>query len=58
MIKGIIFFLGLWAFVTGGVNVWRTLKGKEKWDVVKCAAFGAITAIITLVILVVIVVLF
>lgn len=58
MIKGIIFFLALWAVVTGGINVWRSLTGKEKWDTIKCVWFGAVTCVITFIIVTVMVVLF
>ena len=58
MIKGIIFFIGLWAFVTGAIGVWRQLNGKERWSLVKICLAGAFTALLTLVILVVIVTLF
>ena len=58
MIKGIIFFLGLWAVITGGINVWRSLTGKEKWDTIKCVWFGALTCAITFIILIGIVAVF
>mgnify|MGYP006286374953 CR=1 FL=1 len=58
MIRGIIFFLALWAFVTGGIGFWRQLNGKEKWSLVKTCAYGALTATIALVVLLVIVFLF
>lgn len=58
MIKGIIFFLALWAFVTGAIGVWRQMNGKERWSLVKICSYGAATAILAFVILVGIVVLF
>lgn len=58
MIKGIIFFLGLWAFVTGCIGVWRQMTGKERWSTVKVCSYGAATALLAFVILVGIVILF
>lgn len=58
MIKGIIFFLGLWAFVTGAIGVWRQMSGKERWSLVKVCTYGSVTAIVAMVILVSIVILF
>jgi len=31
MIKMIILFLAVWAFVTGAIGTWRQLNGKERW---------------------------
>jgi len=58
MIKGIIFFLGLWAVVTGGIGVWRQMNGKERWSLVKICSYGAATALLALIILVGVVILF
>lgn len=46
--RGIIFFLIVWALVAVGINVWRSLTGKEKWNTIKCISYGAITSIIAL----------
>lgn len=58
MIKGIIAFLALWAFVTGAIGLWRTSSGREKINVINCAIFGFLTAILAFAILIGIVVLF
>ena len=58
MIKGIIFFLAFWAFVTGAIGLWRQMNTKERWSTVKLGAYGLLTAIVTFAILVGIVVLF
>ena len=58
MIKGIIFFLALWAVVTGGIGLWRQMNGKERWSLVKICSYGAVTALLALVVLVGIVILF
>lgn len=58
MIKGIIFFIALWAFITGAIGVWRQMSGKERWSLVKICSYGAATALLALLILVVIVILF
>lgn len=48
MIRGIIFFLIVWSAVAFGINLWRGLTGKEKWNTIKCISYGAITAVIAL----------
>ena len=58
MIKGIIFFLAFWAFVTGAIGLWRQMNAKERWSTVKLGAYGLLTAVITFFILVGIVILF
>lgn len=58
MIRGFIFFLFVWIAVSVGISLWRGLTGKEKWDIIKCVSYGAITAIIASVFIVSIVVLF
>ena len=58
MIKMIIVFLAFWAFITGAIGAWRNANNKERWSVVKCAAYGGFTALITLIVIIVIVVLF
>lgn len=58
MIKGIIFFLAFWAFVTGGIGLWRQMNGKEKWETFKIAMYGLGTAVVTFVLLTTLVVLF
>lgn len=58
MIKGIIAFLAFWAFVTGGIGLWRQMNSKEKWSTVKIGAYGLATAVITFAIIIAIVILF
>ena len=58
MIRGIIFFLALWAFVTGGINVVRRLTGREMLDTIKCVLYGLATAVLSFSILLCIVFLF
>lgn len=58
MIKMIILFLAVWAFVTGSIGTWRQLNGKERWSLVKIGAYGLLTAVIAFVILASIVILF
>lgn len=58
MIKMIILFIAVWAFVTGAIGTWRQLNGKERWSLVKIGAYGLLTAVITFAILVGIVIVF
>lgn len=58
MIRGIIFFLALWAVVTGGINVVRSLTGREMLDTIKCVVYGLVTALISFVLILLIVFLF
>jgi len=58
MIKGIIAFLALWAFVSGSISLWREISAKERWSLVKLGAYGFVTVSITFVILVGLVILF
>lgn len=58
MIKGVIFFLAFWAFVTGAIGLWRQMNTKERWSTVKLGVYGLLTAVITLAIVVSIVILF
>lgn len=58
MMRMLILFIATWAFVTGGLGVWRQLSGKEKWSIVKTVSYGLFTAVIAFVILSVFVILF
>jgi hypothetical protein len=58
MIRGIILFLALWAVVTGGINVVRSLTGKEMLDTIKCVLYGLMTALLSFIIILFIVFLF
>lgn len=58
MIRGIIFFLALWAVVTGGINVVRSLTGKEMLDTIRCVVYGLMTASIAFALIVTMVILF
>jgi hypothetical protein len=58
MIRGIIFFLALWAVVTGGINVVRSLTGKEMLDTIKCVVYGLMTALVAFALIVTMVILF
>ena len=58
MIRMLFFFVVLWIIVTAGINVWREMKGKERWETVKTLAYGFTTAVITFVLLTIMVVLF
>lgn len=58
MIKGVIFFLAFWAFVTGAIGLWRQMNTKERWSTVKLGVYGLLTAVITFAIVVSIVILF
>ena len=58
MIRSIIFFLALWAFVTGGINVVRRLTGREMLDTIRCVVYGLMTALLTFALIVTMVVLF
>lgn len=56
--KSVILFLTLWAVITGGINVWRSLTGREMFDIIKCVVYGLVTAMLTFGFLLLIVVLF
>ena len=58
MIRGIIFFLALWAVITGGINVVRRLTGREMLDTIRCVVYGLMTALLTFALIVTMVVLF
>lgn len=58
MIRAVIIFLALWAVITGGINVWRSLTGREMFDIIKCVVYGLVTAMLTFGALFLIVVLF
>jgi len=58
MIRMIMFFVLWWALITALISLWRTLKKKEKWNIVKTVSYGAATAAITVVILSLIVIIF
>jgi len=58
MIKAILIFVTLWAFVTGSISMWREISAKERWSLVKLAAYGFVTVAITFAILIGLVILF
>jgi len=58
MIKGIIAFLALWGLVSGTICIWQELGNKQRWSIVKMAAFGFVTVLITFVIVFGLVILF
>jgi hypothetical protein len=58
MIRGVIIFLILWLVITTGINVWRSLTGLEKFDIMKSSVYGLVTAMLTFGTLFLIVVLF
>lgn len=58
MIKGILAFIALWAFVSGSICIWQELSAKERWSLVKLAAYGFVTVAITFAIIAMLVVLF
>ena len=58
MIRSIIFFLALWAVITGGINVVRRLTGREMLDTIRCVVYGLMTALLTFALIVTMVVLF
>lgn len=58
MVRGILFFLIMWALVVGSIASWRALSGKERWSLVKTVTYGGFTAVIALIVIVGIVVLF
>lgn len=58
MIRAVILFLALWAVITGGINVVRSLTGREMLDTIKCVVYGMVTAMLTFGALFLIVVLF
>lgn len=56
--KGIVAFVLLTAIIAGCTLGFRSLAGKEKWELVKLLAFSAGCSIIAVMILTVIVILF
>ena len=58
MIKGILFFIVVWALVSTGIQVFRFLNNMERWDLTKTIAYGSLTAFIAFAIVGSIVVLF
>lgn len=58
MIRMLLFFVVLWIIVTAGINVWREMKGKERWKTIKTVGYGFFTACVTFGLIVLMVVLF
>lgn len=58
MIRMLFFFVLLWIIVTTGINVWREMKGKERWETTKSVLYGLFTATITFGLIVLMVILF
>ncbi|HLP99192.1 MAG TPA: hypothetical protein VK149_12190 [Sideroxyarcus sp.] len=44
MVRGILFFLVVWAAVTVTIAVFRAMSGAEKWSAVKTLAYGGLTS--------------
>lgn len=51
MIGMIIVFVMTFLLVFGGINLFRSMSGKEKWQFTKILAYGIMVAGITVVIL-------
>lgn len=58
MVKGIMFFLAVWAVVATGIVVFRQMTLREKFDVFKLALWSGGTAVVALVLVVGMVVIF
>lgn len=58
MARMILGFVILWACVVVGITAFRSLTGKEKWELVKLLTFTGACAIIAFVLLMALVILF
>lgn len=58
MIRGVLFFLIMWAVITGGINIVRGLTGREALDIIKCVVYGLVTAMLSFGLILLMVVLF
>jgi len=58
MIKGILFFVLVWLLVSVGITVFRSLSGREKFNVITLMSYSAVTALISTVLIVGFVLLF
>lgn len=51
-------FILVWIAVVFGIEIFRSLSGREKWQWVKTLTYGAVCAIIAFVLLMALVILF
>ena len=58
MIRVLFMFVLLFGAFWIGISVFRTLTGKEKWELTKIVVYATICAVLTLLVLVGIVILF
>lgn len=58
MARMIVGFVFVWVAVMVGITAFRSLTGREKWELVKLLTYGATCAIITFVLLMALVIMF
>jgi uncharacterized membrane protein YjfL (UPF0719 family) len=58
MIKMFVVFIVLTVFLMSTISVFRSLTGKEKWEVVKVASYAAAVSVVSVLLLVGFVIIF
>ena len=58
MIRMILVFVVLFVLFWGGINVFRALSGRERWQLTKLAAYSILCAALSTLVLISIVLLF
>jgi hypothetical protein len=58
MIKSLLSFFLLFAIFFMGIEIFRKMTGKEKWDVVKTVSYSLFISVLVIVCLTILVVLF